>query len=97
MEQHSQKKRYLLEEQNQITSLLMTILIFLRFFPGNVNMKAGHHYGGIFKPLINLNIKQSFLFFSSRFEYIDGAGHWVHSQKPKEFLDIVVDSLRNSK
>ena len=35
--------------------------------------------------------------FSSVFEYIDGAGHWVHSQKPKEFLDAVIEYLRNMK
>ena len=35
------------------------------------------------------------IFPSSKFEYIDGAGHWVHSQKPKEFLDTVIDYLKN--
>ena len=33
------------------------------------------------------------LFPSAKFDYIDGAGHWVHSQKPKEFLDTVIDFL----
>jgi len=37
------------------------------------------------------------IFPSSVFEYIDGAGHWVHSQKPKEFLDVVIEYLRNMK
>ena len=33
------------------------------------------------------------LFPSAKFDYIDGAGHWVHSQKPKDFLDAVTDFL----
>lgn len=28
------------------------------------------------------------------FQYIEGAGHWVHAQKPAEFLDIVLDNLK---
>jgi pimeloyl-ACP methyl ester carboxylesterase len=26
----------------------------------------------------------------TRFEYVGGAGHWVHSQKPKEFLQMAL-------
>lgn len=29
------------------------------------------------------------LFPNSRLEVVQGAGHWVHSEKPKEFVDIV--------
>ena len=29
----------------------------------------------------------------AQFEYITGAGHWVHSQKPAEFIDIVIKCL----
>ena len=28
-------------------------------------------------------------FPGSAFEYVEGAGHWVHSQKPKEFLQVL--------
>ena len=31
------------------------------------------------------------LFTKAEFKYIAGAGHWVHSQKPKEFLDCLLD------
>ena len=30
----------------------------------------------------------------AEFQYIEGAGHWVHAQKPAEFLDIVLDNLK---
>lgn len=33
-------------------------------------------------------IKETFP--EARFVYIPGAGHWVHSQKPTEFLDQVL-------
>ena len=33
--------------------------------------------------------------FRSQFEYIDGAGHWVHSQKPKEFLEVLIRFLKD--
>lgn len=33
-------------------------------------------------------------FPSADFQYIEGAGHWVHAQKPSEFLDIVLDNLK---
>ena len=31
----------------------------------------------------------------TRFEYIEGAGHWVHSQKPAEFLDTITTFLNS--
>lgn len=33
------------------------------------------------------------LFPKSKFQYIQGAGHWVHSEKPVEFLDLVCEFL----
>ena len=33
------------------------------------------------------------LFPTAKFEYIEGAGHWVHSQKPAAFLDVLVKFL----
>ena len=32
-------------------------------------------------------------FPQAEFVYIDGAGHWVHADKPKEFIKIVVQFL----
>ena len=32
-------------------------------------------------------------FPSAKFVYIDGAGHWVHADKPKEFIKIVAHCL----
>ena len=29
----------------------------------------------------------------AQFETIEGAGHWVHAEKPKEFYDIVMSFL----
>lgn len=39
-------------------------------------------------------IKQ--LFPNAEFRTIDGAGHWVHSEKPHEFMDIVLDILNRT-
>ena len=33
-------------------------------------------------------------FPTATFEYIRGAGHWVHSQKPAEFIQLVLKNLR---
>ena len=33
------------------------------------------------------------LFTQAEFKYISGAGHWVHSQKPREFLDCLMEFL----
>ncbi len=30
----------------------------------------------------------------AEFKYVPGAGHWVHSQKPKEFLDLLLPFLQ---
>jgi len=32
-------------------------------------------------------------FPSAKFVYIDGAGHWVHADKPKEFIKVVAHCL----
>ena len=32
-------------------------------------------------------------FPQANFEYIEGAGHWVHSQKPNEFLQVLLKFL----
>ena len=32
-------------------------------------------------------------FPNAKFEYIQGAGHWVHSQKPHEFLEVLLNFL----
>lgn len=34
------------------------------------------------------------LFPNSELKYVKGAGHWVHSQKPNEFLELVLDFLK---
>ena len=34
-------------------------------------------------------------FPQATFEYIEGAGHWVHSQKPNEFLEVLLKFLKN--
>ena len=34
-------------------------------------------------------------FPSAKFVYIDGAGHWVHADKPKQFIKIVSQFLNN--
>ncbi|XP_054281048.1 uncharacterized protein LOC128998742 [Macrosteles quadrilineatus] len=33
------------------------------------------------------------IFSNVEFKYIQGAGHWIHADKPLEFLDIVVDFI----
>lgn len=33
------------------------------------------------------------LFPKAEFKYIEGAGHWLHSEKPTEFLKITLDFL----
>lgn len=35
------------------------------------------------------------LFPKSEFKYVEDAGHWVHSEKPVEFLDLVCKFLNN--
>jgi abhydrolase domain-containing protein 11 len=35
------------------------------------------------------------LFPHSKIATIAGAGHWVHSEKPAETIDAIVDFLRN--
>ena len=30
----------------------------------------------------------------SQFSYVQGAGHWVHSQKPREVMELMVDFLK---
>ena len=35
-------------------------------------------------------------FPSAQFVYIDGAGHWVHADKPKEFIKIVAQFLNSN-
>ena len=34
------------------------------------------------------------IFPSSEFSYVSGAGHWVHSQKPREVLELMLDFLK---
>lgn len=33
------------------------------------------------------------IFPNAEFKYIEGAGHWVHSEKPAEFLQICIEFL----
>lgn len=33
------------------------------------------------------------MFPNAEFKVIDGAGHWVHSEKPNEFLQICTEFL----
>jgi len=35
------------------------------------------------------------LFPNSAIEFVAGAGHWVHSEKPYEFLDTVLQFLKS--
>jgi len=35
------------------------------------------------------------LFPTAAIEYVAGAGHWVHSEKPYEFLDLVLQFLKS--
>lgn len=35
-------------------------------------------------------------FPNAQFQYIQGAGHWVHSQKPQQFLDVLFKFLKQS-
>ena len=35
------------------------------------------------------------LFPRAQFFYIPGAGHWVHAQKPTEFIDVVLKFLKS--
>ncbi|XP_015522304.1 protein ABHD11 [Neodiprion lecontei] len=36
------------------------------------------------------------LFPEAKIQYIPGAGHWVHSEKPKEFLDIITSFINEA-
>ena len=45
----------------------------------------------IFSPSEKDNIRK--LFPAAEFIWIPGAGHWVHSEKPKEFLEAVCPFL----
>eukprot|EP01112_Ceratiomyxa_fruticulosa_P013927 TRINITY_DN394_c0_g2_i1.p1 TRINITY_DN394_c0_g2~~TRINITY_DN394_c0_g2_i1.p1 ORF type:complete len:310 (+),score=58.49 TRINITY_DN394_c0_g2_i1:186-1115(+) len=53
--------------------------------------------GGSKSPYINQEniplIKK--LFPKASITYIEGAGHWVHSEKPNEFIDVVSKFLKN--
>lgn len=35
------------------------------------------------------------LFPRAEFVYVPGAGHWVHSQKPTEFIEIVLKFIKS--
>lgn len=35
------------------------------------------------------------LFPRAKFVYVQGAGHWVHSQKPAEFIEIVLKFIQS--
>lgn len=35
-------------------------------------------------------------FPKAKIEYIPGAGHWVHSEKPKEFLDLITSFINET-
>jgi len=35
------------------------------------------------------------LFPNATIDYVTGAGHWVHSEKPYEFLDMVLQFLKS--
>ena len=37
------------------------------------------------------------LFPSSLVKHIQGAGHWVHFEKPQQFLDLVIQFLIDCK
>ncbi|KAG5874589.1 hypothetical protein JTB14_001225 [Gonioctena quinquepunctata] len=36
------------------------------------------------------------LFPNAELKYIEGAGHWLHSEKPAEFLRLTLDFLNKS-
>jgi len=37
------------------------------------------------------------IFTDCDFQYVPDAGHWVHSEKPHEFLEIVLKFINNNK
>lgn len=43
------------------------------------------------KPSDHDAIKQ--IFPSAKFDYIPGAGHWLHAEKPNEFLKLITQFL----
>lgn len=45
------------------------------------------------RPADHENIKK--IFPSATFDYIAGAGHWLHAEKPNEFLKLVTQFLVN--
>lgn len=36
------------------------------------------------------------LFTKAEFHYIDGASHWVHADKPSEFIELLATFINNS-
>lgn len=54
--------------------------------------------GGSKSDYINVNdhekIKQ--LFPAAKIQYIPGAGHWVHAEKPKEFLEMITSFINET-
>ena len=35
------------------------------------------------------------IFPGAEFKYVEGAGHWVHSQKPKQFLETIIPFIKS--
>lgn len=35
------------------------------------------------------------IFTGAEFKYVEGAGHWVHSQKPRQFLETIIPFIKS--
>lgn len=70
---------------------------YLALFPSVQSTFDGPTYfigGGnsqFLRPTDHETLKQ--IFPSATFDYIPGAGHWLHSEKPNEFLKLVTQFL----
>lgn len=62
--------------------------------PEHAKMETLFLYGTLSNYLLEEDISSIEDFFpSANFEGIEGAGHWVHAEKPNEFLDAVLKFL----
>eukprot|EP00475_Leptophrys_vorax_P000534 TRINITY_DN10296_c0_g1_i2.p1 TRINITY_DN10296_c0_g1~~TRINITY_DN10296_c0_g1_i2.p1 ORF type:complete len:215 (+),score=45.04 TRINITY_DN10296_c0_g1_i2:113-757(+) len=61
-------------------------------YPGKALFISGRKSSYVL-PEYHENIRQ--VFPQAQFEALEGAGHWVHADKPKEFIDSVGSFLRS--
>lgn len=85
--------------------ILEAFLTHIRHFPNEDFAEKNVQYngptifiGGASSDYIPVSDHPDILekFPSAKFEYIQGAGHWVHSQKPNEFLEVLLKFLLKS-